>query len=223
MVVGYDGQPLVECGVSRPLLQDTSTKRCFLGREQMGNGDILKEWTQEGRITLLVKPVPLIPRGVVVYVSKKLLGRAGIPLPKECDDRFVYWQRDSRCSETVRVGVVTAVGANQMRDYWALILKNRAMVLLGQGSVHHNKKLLEQAKKTALMARAAAHGRVLRREVHLTYGLSMALLDPSKLGRVFDITFRSEYPDWDFGRYSRKIESMRKALGSKNEGLSGQR
>src|SRR5687768_12592326 len=100
-IVGFNGTPLVECGRALPVVRRKSSDRFFKLSVQSGGTPALEcdrrqlqSFSNEGRLTLLARPIPLpivLTAGLgsasrqpmVLWVSQGLLDAAGCSRPEQ--------------------------------------------------------------------------------------------------------------------------------------------
>ena len=224
-VVGFNGQPLVECGRALPVARRKSDgMHCVLRLRPSGSAlnwhaaDEAAAHAAAHRWTMLAKPVGL-PRSchpepgravasppMVVFADESMLDMADrLPRPPAPGGEYLIWRRLQGRPENIQAACASAETVEKVLDEWASALLKRFDAMHGVGRDR------EYLKRIADFALCAANARLLRWKSYLRYA---SVQDVDHVRRTFERFTHREFPDVTWEAFIRDLKSLRDVLGA---------
>lgn len=224
-IVGFNGAPLVECGLSLPVARRKSDgMHCVLKSVQdrwaasWYDQEEADEFARGGRWTRLWEPL-LLPRScvsvpdqrlsrqpMVVYAVQSFLQAMEVETwPTGFRDEILLWRRLEQHASSIQAACGSAEVVTALLDDWATALKQRFDAMRRQG---HDQPSL---KRVADFMLCAAENRPLRWQAYLRYAM---VQEPEKVRQTFDAFVRNEFPNVPWETYLDEIKSLGEVLES---------
>ena len=224
-IVGFNGGPLVECGLSLPVVRRKPDRMySVLGSVKDGaalswyHEEEAAEFAKVRRWTRLREPLPvphscisdpdrrLFRQPMVVFAAQSFLAKAGVVAwPARSHDEVFLWRHLDRHDNSIQAACGSAEAVQAVLDDWATELKKRFDAIHQRGG---NPAALEQIADFML---CAAENRSLRWQAYLRYAM---VQEPEKVRRTFEAFTRHEFPDVPWQAYLDEIKSLGEVLRS---------
>lgn len=209
-IVGFNGEPLVECGRSLPIAKRKSDgQHCVLDLSRGMNALVwhtqeeatsfaeARQWTEFVRSV----PVPnacvetstgtITTQPMVIFENEMLLDVANrVPRPAHQDGQYLLWQSLKGADSCNFAACTSGPAVEAILDDWAVGLLQRFDAMIGMSRDRAD------LKRIADFALCAARSRNLRWKAFLRYA---ATQEPDQVKRTFDRFIHAEFPNvsWD--------------------------
>lgn len=223
-IIGFNGQPQVECGWSLPIAQRESDRtQCVFDVAEAHrplrwhDPAEVEEFALSGRWTPLVEPLPfpraccsetggaLIAQPMVVFAARAMLDAADeASWPVAFQNEPLEW-RGVVGHPQFHATCVPAATAYALLGHWARRVKTRF------DSMHNKPHMRERRLRAADLMLCAAVEPSLRWQGYLRYTLA---LEPEKVRRLFDGFIRHEFPGVTFDGLLEEMTKLKAVLDS---------
>lgn len=217
-IVGFNGEPLVECGRALPIARRKEEgNHCVLDLSR-GPGTIIwhteneaRSFAQARRWTKLVRPVTvpsacvesgaIVAQPMVVFENEALLDVANrVPRPDRYDHEYLMWRNLIGWNISYFAACVSNSAVEAILDDWAEGLLQRFDAMIGMNRDRAD------LKRIADFALCAARAPILRWKSYLRYA---ATQEPDRLKQTFERFVSPEYPQVTWEDFTRAVRELR--------------
>ena len=227
-IIGFDGRLPngIECGRSLPVVHLKETQVYIKGNKlfymsdstsvECYNNLAITLLAEEGRLTLLPTPVPMIPNAQVLYARESLLHTLDFDLTQrlqlpDCDAGILQWQYLNHDHAGAWVTAAPTRVVQSIMNYWGRQLQEKAETMLKEYFATQDVKYLEQGRALITAGRAAAKDGELRKGLHAL--AAVTLKDkPNVLSRVWELFVSREFPEMTRAEFDIQMETLEAKL-----------
>ena len=224
-IVGFNGAPQVECGLSLPVVRRKSNgMHCVLNTQRTGGApswhdeEEVAEFAIARRWTQLSRPLS-VPRScvsdtsqrlsrqpMVVFAARSFLDAACVATwPDTFRDEVFTWQTLEPNEGSIQAACGSAEIVEALLDHWAGALKQQFDAMRQRGQDRAS------LKRVADFMLCAAEDRSLRWQAYLRYAMAQ---EPEKVRPTFDAFVRPEFPNVSWEAYLDEIKDLGEVLKS---------
>jgi hypothetical protein len=219
-IVGFNGEPLVECGRALPIAKRPSVGRyCVLDlsrgvdalvwytKEEADRFAANRQWTELERSVSFPRACfdastgDFTSQPMVVFENEMLLDVANrVPRPDHYDGQYLTWQAVKGERTGFFAACASGAAVEAILDDWADGLLARF------DAIFRTTRDREDLRRSADFALCAARSRNLRWRCYLRY---TATQEPDKVKRTFDRFIHPEFPDTSWNEFCVEMRAMK--------------